>query len=108
MAYVRQHPDYPRFRMKVGSMPDFSGSRYADQEIPMGTMNGVNRVFRLAHLPIRLSERIYKDGMMMARASNQAITDGDYYIDYETGEIIFSVNQTPQPKSVIRVSYKYM
>jgi hypothetical protein len=107
MAYVRQHPDYPKFRKKVGVMPDFSGANIVDQETPSGVMDGVNKVFTLAHLPIQYSERVYKDGMMMARASTMAMTDGDYYIDYTTGTITFSSNQIPQPTSVIRVCYKH-
>lgn len=110
MAYVRQHPDFPLFRVKKGVMPDFSGANYADQEKPSGIMNGENRIFTLAHAPIKLSETIFKDGMMMARASSLAMTDGDYYLDYiaRPATITFADNQVPQAKSVIRVSYKYM
>jgi hypothetical protein len=108
MAFVRQHPEYPKFRKKVGVMPDFSGANYSDQEKPSGLMNGINRVFTLANLPIKLSEEIYKDGMKMARASSIAMTDGDYFIDYLTATITFADNQIPQEKSVIRVSYKFM
>jgi len=69
MAYVRQNPEFPKFRMKKGIMPDFSGSNVADQEKPTGEMNGLNRVFQTANRPLNLSERVFKDGMMMSRAS---------------------------------------
>jgi hypothetical protein len=108
MAYVRQHPDYPKFRMKKGVMPDFSGSNVSDQEAPTGLMNGVNKVFTTAFKPLKGSESLHKDGMMMSRASTVAVIDGDYHIDYTTGTITFSDNQIPQDKSVIRISYKYM
>lgn len=108
MAYVRQHPDYPQFRMKVGVMPDFSGSNQANQEIPTGIMNGINQVFTLANRPLKLSEEVFKDGMMMSRASSMAFEDGDYFMNYDEKKIYFSNNQIPQVKSVIRVSYKYM
>lgn len=108
MAFVRQHPDYPKFRVKKGVMPDFSGSNFSDQEIPSGSMNGINRVFTLAYVPIKQSEEIFKDGMKMSRASSLVMTDGDYYIDYATATITFSDKQIPQEKSVLRVSYKYM
>lgn len=108
MAYVRQHPDYPKFRKKMGTMPDFSGSNVVDQEKPSGTMNGVNRSFVLAHRPIVSSDTVHKDGMLMARATTSALTDGDYYMDYANNTIIFSNTQIPQTDSVIIASYRYM
>lgn len=101
MAMVRQHPDYPKWRMKIGIMPDFSGSKTSSQETPIGVCDGVNKVFKLANKPLKHSEEVVKDGMVMKR-------DSDYTIDYATGTIIFSEHQIPQPKSVIHVTYKYM
>lgn len=43
----------------------------------------------------------------MKRASNEGTLDGDYYINYFTGEILFSSKQVPQPTCVIAVDYKY-
>lgn len=110
MAYARPHPDFPKFRMKVGVMPDFSGANYVDQEKPSGIMNGTNRVFTFANLPIRQSEDVFKDGMKMVRATSAALTDGDYFVNYNVTPvtITFADNQVPQAKSVLRVSYKYM
>ncbi|OXB94760.1 hypothetical protein [Parageobacillus galactosidasius] len=101
MAMVRQHPDYPKWRMKIGIMPDFSGSKISSQEIPIGVCDGANKVFKLANKPLKHSEEVVKDGMVMKR-------DLDYTIDYATGTITFSDHQIPQPKSVIHVTYKYM
>ncbi len=108
MAYVRQHPEFPLFRIKKGIMPDFSGSQFVDQEVPGGIVNGVNRSFTLNNLPLKNSESIYKDGMKMVRSSSMLFKDGDYYIDYQTGRIVFSETQVPQEKSVIVASYKYL
>jgi hypothetical protein len=101
MAMVRQHPDYPKWRMKVGIMPDFSGSKLANQETPTGVCDGVNKVFTLAHRPLKESEQVIKDGMVMKRGL-------DYTIDYSTGTLTFSDQQIPQARSVIHVTYKYM
>jgi hypothetical protein len=89
-------------------MPDFSGANFSDQEKPIGTVDGTNRVFTLANVPTKFSEEVFKDGMKMARASTLAMLDGDYYLDYPTATITFSESQIPQTKSVILVSYKYM
>jgi hypothetical protein len=101
MAMVRQHPDYPKWRMKIGVMPDFSGSKISYQETPLGSCDGVNKVFQLAKKPLKHSELVVKDGMVMKR-------DLDYMIDYSTGKITFSDQQIPQTKSVVHVTYKYM
>lgn len=100
MAIVRNHPDYPLFRMKLGVMPEFSDSKFMHQEIPEGDMNGANRRFVLKHKPLSDSLEVFKDGMLMAEGL-------DYQISYNTREVIFSANQVPQKKSVIRVSYKH-
>lgn len=108
MAFVRQHPDYPKFRIKVGYMPDFSGSNYEDQEKPAGELNGINKIFFLKNTPVKFSEEVFKDGMKMARATTAAVSDGDYYINYLNGQITFSDEQIPQAKSTLIVGYKYM
>lgn len=110
MAYVRKHPDvqYDKFRMKVGVMPDFSGSKFIPQEKPVGTKDGVNRIFQLSKAPLKDSEEIYKDGMFMVRATDDSFTDGDYIVDWLQGELTFSVEQTPVTKSVIIARYKHL
>lgn len=108
MAYVRMHPKSPKFRMKVGTMPDFSGSKLVNQEIPKGLMDGLNRTFSLNQAPLKNSEVVFKDGMKMKRASSALFVDGDYVIDYVTGAITFSTKQVPQGKSIIIVDYKYL
>jgi hypothetical protein len=99
MAQVRQHPTYPQYRMKVGVMPDFSGSDIVTQEEPVGAKDGVNKVFTLSRLPIPNSEWVFKDGMFMRKG-----VDNDYTINGK--QITFA--EPPDPKSVIAVTYKTM
>lgn len=108
MATVKQHPNYPKYRVKIGVMPDFSGSNYVDQEELIGLMDGINKQFSTTYMPIKHSETLFKDGMFMSRASTIDCTDGDYYINYETKTITFADDQIPQKKSIMRISYKYM
>src|SRR5690606_39104342 len=100
MALVRPYPNFPQFRQKLGVMPDFSGSKFSDQEKPVGEQNGINRVFHLLYQPLPESVQVFKDGMLMAK-------DLDYVLDIANKTITFSENQVPQPESVIRVSYKH-
>lgn len=109
MALVRNHPNYPNFRMKIGVMPDFSGARWSYQEEPKGDIDGINCTFTLENEPVEKSESVYKDGMLMTRGL-------DYTMDYLNKKIIFTADdeksgirgQVPQPHSIIRVTYKYM
>ena len=107
MAYVTKVPGNDNFRKKVGSMPDFSGSKIVDQEVPNGAYTGKNDEFNLAHVPIRYSEKVHKDGMLMKRASDKTFADGDYYVDYTTGRLYFSATQIPRTESVVLAEYKY-
>lgn len=99
MAYVRTHPVYSQYRMKIGVMPDFSGANQVFQEEPIGAKNNENKVFRLRHEPIRDSEMVFKDGMFMRKGA-----DKDYLLNGK--EIIFK--EAPPPNAVIAVNYRYM
>jgi hypothetical protein len=101
MAMVREHPSFSHIRMKLGVMPDFSGSDSAKQETPVGVMDGVNKIFALLNKPLKDSETVVKDGMVMKEGL-------DYTIDFNLGQIAFSDNQVPQAKSVVHVTYKFM
>ncbi len=107
MAYVTKVQGNDFFRMKLGSMPDFSGSKIVDQEVPTGAYTGLNAEFNLAFAPIRYSEKIHKDGMLMKRASDKTFADGDYYVDYSNGRLVFSATQIPQLDSVVLAEYKH-
>lgn len=107
MAYVTVVPNNDFFRMKIGSMPDFSGSKMVDQEVPKGAYTGLNEEFKLDHAPIRYSEKIHKDGMLLKRASDKTFSDGDYLVDYTTGRLFFSATQLPTIDSVVLAEYKY-
>ena len=108
MAYVKRYPEDHNFRVKVGRMPDFSGSGMVQQESLIGVVDGVNRKFKLRSRAFLGSESIYKDGMLMKRASSGDYFDGDYTINYTNREIVFSKAQTPQKKSVLHASYRLM
>lgn len=118
MALVRNHPDYNKFRMKIGFMMDFSGSSWVYQEEPTGNMDGKNRIFRLSRKPIENTEEIFKDGMLMARGLDYTIDYTNKQINFQNDgteeileggitKIVEKKGQIPQPRSVIRVNYKY-
>jgi len=98
MAHVQQHPRFSHIRMKIGVMADFSGSQQVFQEEPTGIKDGVNKVFRLSHEPMKNSEWVFKSGMYMRKGP-----DKDYVINGK--DIIFS--EAPGPNHVIVVNYKY-
>lgn len=100
MALVRPYPNYPAFRRKLGIMPDFSGSKLAYNEIPMGDIDGNNRIFRLAYQPLSKSLQVFKDGMYMHKGV-------DYVLNRQEQTITFSEHQIPQEGSVILVNYKH-
>lgn len=99
MAHVRNHTTFPQYRMKVGIMPDFSGSQVIRQEEPFGTKDGTNKVFTLAFEPIKNSEQVFKDGMYMRKGAAH-----DYTISGKT--ITFA--EAPSSQAQILVDYKTM
>lgn len=106
MAWVRTHPLNSKFRLKMGVMPDFSGASLVKAETPSGDMNGENRRFTLAKVPVEGSLDIYKDGMRLKPASNEQLLDGDYWFDQGDKILWFSQFHIPQVNSVILVDYR--
>lgn len=100
MAMVRPYPNFPAFRMKLGVMPDFSGAKFSYNEVPAGEISGTNRMFTLLNQPLPDSLQVFKDGMYMQKGQ-------DYNLDRINRTLTFSVNQIPQEKSTISVSYKH-
>ena len=98
MAIVLAVEGKEHFRRKQGVMPEFSGSQQAYQEVPTGTVNDVNQVFKLKQVPLVRSEAVYKNGMLMARGV-------DYLINGDT--ITFANDQIPQVGCRIAVDYRY-
>lgn len=99
MAHVTKHPTYPKYRLKIGQMPDFSGANDIDGEEPFGVKDGVNKVFNLANTPIKNSYKVFRDGMRLRRGA-----DYDYVVNGK--EITFT--EAPPAKSTILVDYKMM
>jgi hypothetical protein len=99
MARVVQHDRFPQYRVKIGVMPEFSGTRQISQEEPMGVKDGENKQFVLSNTPIPQSEQIFKDGMFMMRG-----VDKDYVINGKV--IVFA--EAPSDRAVIVVNYKTM
>lgn len=62
---------------------------HVGNEIPAGTVDGANRVFALAHVPVPSSLMLFKNGLLMA----QGATD-DYTLSGAT--VTFSTDQVPQ------------
>lgn len=108
MAYVRKHPEFKDFRMKVGKMPDFTSDNLIQQEELLGTIDGENRIFKLKNKAFVGSESIYKDGLHMKRGEKKDFSDGDYTINYFNKTIVFSPSQTPQPGAMMHCSYRRM
>lgn len=74
-----------------------------DQEAPSGQINGVNRIFTLAHTPDPpASVTVWRNGLVQARCPAAVC---DYYLS--GNQIQFIEAATPQPGDVIRVSYRY-
>jgi hypothetical protein len=84
--------------MKVGVMADFSGSNQVFQEEPVGVKDGVNRLFNLKNEPMKDTELVFKNGMMMRKG-----TDNDYVLNGK--DILFA--EAPGPFTVIVVNYKF-
>ncbi|GAK42039.1 hypothetical protein TCA2_4531 [Paenibacillus sp. TCA20] len=97
MAHVTKHPTHPKYRMKVGTMPDFSGENDVDGEQPFGVVDGVNKIFVLANNPIKNSYKVFRDGMRLRRGA-----DYDYVVNGK--EITFT--EPPPKNSTILVDYK--
>jgi len=75
------------------------GYLYSDNEIPAGSINGVNTVFSLLHTPMPLgSLYVYRNGLLEQLG-------GDYALSGNT--IIFYAFSTPQPGDSVTASYRY-
>ena len=75
-----------------------SGSNFADNETPSGTIDGVNVTFTLAHTPSpAASLHLYLNGAL------QQAGGGDFTL--ATATITF--NTAPQTNSILLASYRY-
>ncbi len=99
MAHVTKHPTAPKYRMKVGAMPDFSGANEVRQEEPIGARDGVNKIFVIAKNITKGTERVYRDGMYIRK--------GEAY-DYTMIDKQITFSEPPPVGSTILVDYKFM
>lgn len=70
--------------------------KHVGNEIPSGAIDGANRVFTLAHLPVASSVQIFTDGVFMTQGQ-------DYALVGKT--ITFDAAQVPEAGSNLRVFY---
>ena len=71
---------------------------FADKEIPIGNINGVNDFFVLSHIPIEGSEHVYLNGLLQ-----ESGVRNDYIIS--DSDITFLT--PPEENSKIRCTYYY-
>ena len=64
-----------------------TSASFVDNEIPTGTINGVNAVFTLASTPVAGSVHLYKNGMRMTPGTGNDFTISGSTITFESGAI---------------------
>lgn len=74
---------------------------FVSNEIPSGTINGINAVFTLANAPIAGSDMVYRNGLRQTRGATE---------DYQVGgdQITFNAGSIPQIGNKLRVDYRYI
>jgi hypothetical protein len=72
------------------------GSTMVNKETPVGSIDGVNSVFILAHAPVDNSEHVYLNGLLQ---------DSDYGSDYTMDGNMITFVQAPFQGSKIRCTY---
>lgn len=76
-----------------------AGSSFADGEVPVGTVNGVNTTFTLASTPSPAgSLELYRNGLLMRQGSDYQIT---------TNVITFFLASVPQTGDLLVASYRF-
>lgn len=73
---------------------------FADNEVPSGTVNGVNTTFTLAHTPTTGCLHLYKNGLRLTPGSSY-----DYTIS--TATITFMSGNIPQTGDLLLADYRY-
>ena|SRR3990167_3506777 len=76
-----------------------SGSSFADQETPTGTINGTNVTFTLANTPSPAgSLQLFLNGVIMERGAGK---------DYTTSTVTITFATAPQTSSILLAWYRY-
>ena len=74
---------------------------FVSNEIPSGTINGINAVFTLAHAPNGGSDAVYRNGIRQTRGATE-----DYQLSGST--ITFNAGNLPLLGNKLRVDYRYI
>lgn len=98
MAYIKPHPIFTDYRMKIGTMEYATGIREVLEEEPQGVIDGKNKIFTLDYLPLPNSVKVYRNGMRLRMGE-----DKDYIVD---GRVI-EFHEPPPTGSVLLVDYSY-
>jgi hypothetical protein len=84
------------YRLPFTGTPTLS---FSDNEAPVGSVNGVNRVFTLAGTPLPASSlRVFRNGLLQR-------AEVDY--DLTVNTITFRTASTPQTGDILQVSYRF-
>lgn len=73
-------------------------ANYSGAETPAGTIDGVNRVFNVVHLPITGSLQLFRNGLLQAEGLDFSLSDQT---------VTFTEVATPQPDDVLIAYYRY-
>lgn len=74
--------------------------RFAESEVPTGTVNGSNAAFTLANSPVTGSLKVYKNGIRQQAGSGNDYTLSGTTITFQSGNI-------PQTGDVLLCDYRY-
>ena len=95
ITFVIPPPNNSKVRCSYRTYSDIN---FIDREIPIGTINGINKIFSISILPKLMSEHIYLNGLLQDYGN-----DDDYVIDGKN----ITFNIPPPLGSRITVSYRY-
>lgn len=76
-----------------------TSSSFVDNEIPSGTVNGINAAFTLANTPTSGTQHIYKNGIRQRAGSGS-----DYTIS--TATVTFEAGNIPQTGDILLADYR--
>ena len=100
----------PLIDYKIRCSYIYGGPSLINKEVPLGEINGTNKIFKLQYYPIFSSEHIFVNGLLMGSndysINNKEITlkepigiNGNIISTYKTHSHLSSNNPTPTPTS---------
>lgn len=94
-----------RLLLLLVALPALHAQTFIDEELPSGPVDGINRVFVLAHIPNPLSSvSIYVNGIRTRKCTTCTV---DVSTTAGRTVITFSSLNIPPPGTVLLVSYRY-